>query len=142
MRVLANSASADLRLFANDVVVIDDGGLVVFRPVVPLGDIHEVSSLGAPNGREIVSSLRRFFALGILEEKIFESLPGKNECGKILGARGQTELHVNIRNLVEGIIADIAVRIFVENLLVGLARFLDLLPRSKARPRLNWVIGA
>lgn len=66
------------------------------------------------------------FRFGGIQEKIFESLSGENECGKILRARGQTELHVDIGDLVEGIIANIAVWIFVENFLVGLARFFDL----------------
>ena len=50
------------------VVVIDNRGFVVFRPVAPLRNVDQVSSLGASDGREIVSRLRRLFA-GILQEK-------------------------------------------------------------------------
>ena len=83
----------------------------------------------------IVSCLRRLFTLGILQEKILERLSGKNECGKILRTRGQTQLHVDIGDLVEGIVTDIAVRIFIEHLLVGLARFFDFPSRAGKQDR-------
>src|SRR4029077_8646844 len=96
------------RLFANDIVVIYDSRLVVLRPVVPLRDVHEVSSLGVSNCLQVVSCLRRLLTLGILQEEILERLSGKNERGKILRTRGQSQLHVNVGNLVEGIVTDIA----------------------------------
>ncbi len=57
------------RLFPNHVVVIDNRGFVVFRPVVPLRNVDQVSGLGASDGREIVSRLRRLFAAGYCRRK-------------------------------------------------------------------------
>ena len=60
-----------------------------------------------------------------MEQEVFEGVLCRNERGEVLGFAGLPELHVDVANLIHGIIGDGAVRVAVEDALIGFCGLLN-----------------
>ncbi len=85
---------------------------------------------------EVVAGLRGLFAVGKLQEEILVGFPGQNERRtRSCELPESPETHVNVGDLIQGIVANVAVGIFIEHRLVGLAGFVDASSGARRKGR-------